>query len=366
MGMLSKSSEELTITRKAADGSSVTIKSPSGSSMDIGGMLSNAIDQPRQMNQGGYSSYYHMNQGGGMPQQRSQQQIQGQGSPVADDVPTMLTEGEFVMNVPATQMYRPLLEEMNQKGREMLAQGGWIDEVKPQGLKEGGEVDESPWAGFANYSQRDFLNEANNAGAGVAPAGAEFPGLEDLEGQQYPEQVVLDPKSSPVDDFERMNTLVTNGIYKIQQDRAGRAIYQLTDLGNAHNVRAQGSGVNNPGVDTQGRTNPQDYQPYSGVSADPVADNAQAQLDKRINAYNDQGSGRGGVLEAPGARQDANDYGQATGAPSVTPEGSLIRFKAGQRYTVATKAQASQFVAEGVVAVGAEFITNDGTIGVAE
>ena len=474
MGLLSKPNEDLTITRKSADGSTVTIKSPSGSSMDIGGLLGGAVQQPQQqrhpmamntmsgmsrMNQGGMPYIPHMNQGGYSNWHRMNQG----GSPVADDIPTMLTEGEFVMNVPATQKYKPVLERMNQEGREMLAQGGWIAEPKPMGYFAGGGVT----GGYGEYTQADYLKEAgidtgkigvnltkeqleNIIAAGspeqaaaaqkqldallaaeltsgevvtdatadiatldyssmsmddprlVAGYDAKIPaaiqrvdqlftqlekndkvellkfqkiftedgsqgdrlleeqiekaGTDDfqfsttqLKGEQYPETVVLDPLSTDPADFDKMNKLVTDGIYGIEQDRAGRAIYKLSDLGNSHNVRAVGSGVRNTGVDTS-NIKPRDSYGYEPLQARQLFS-----------------SGRGDALEAPGAREDVFKYGQVSQPPTINPDGSKIQYKAGQQYTVANKQQGEQFVAQGIVEVGAIFITLDtSTKGVAQ
>ena len=169
---------------------------------------------------------------------------------------------------------------------------------------------------------------------------------------------MLNPGSSDKAEFDRMNTLANQGIYTVSQDRGGRAIYTLADLGNAHNVRAQGSGVTNPGVDTSARQPVDNFHPYSGVSEDPVLDNYVAGLGTE--------GGRGDVVEQPGAREDYNTFGPTTGAPAVTPEGRTIKYIAGQVYQVETKAQAMQWIAEGIVAPGAKFMTADGIEGVAQ
>lgn len=179
-------------------------------------------------------------------------------------------------------------------------------------------------------------------------------------GQQYPQQVVLDPQQSAKEDFKRMNTLVMRGIYNIKQDRAGRAIYSLTDRGSSHNVRATGSGVENRGVDTSNLQPRDNYHGYSGVSADPVMDNYIANLTRK-------GGGRGSSVEAPGAREDYHRYGGVTTAPTVTPEGSRIKYQSGAETYVDSKKQAEQFIKFGIVAKGHVFIIKStGERGVAE
>ena len=50
----------------------------------------------------------------------------------------------------------------------------------------------------------------------------------------------------------------------------------------------------------------------------------------------------------------------------MTPEGKTIQYVAGQVYQVETKEQAMQWIAEGIVAPGAKFITADGIEGEAQ
>lgn len=143
MVMMSNKHDDITITKKMADGGSITMKSPVGNQMDLG-LLGGAIP-------------------GNSP------------TPVSDDVPILANAGEYIINVPAAKKYKGLLQRINQEGREMLKQGGWIDDVKPMGYNQGGMLKanqgievSSPWAGYANYGQQDFLNEAdkfNNPGA---------------------------------------------------------------------------------------------------------------------------------------------------------------------------------------------------------
>ena len=53
-------------------------------------------------------------------------------------------------------------------------------------------------------------------------------------------------------------------------------------------------------------------------------------------------------------------------APTVDPLGGKIKYRAGEPYNVETKEQAEQFVAAGIVEVGATFILPDGTAGRAQ
>lgn len=52
------------------------------------------------------------------------------GSSGVDTVPAMLTAGEFVVNKAATKMYRPLLEGINNVGRQKMASGGSVTSSK--------------------------------------------------------------------------------------------------------------------------------------------------------------------------------------------------------------------------------------------
>ena len=113
-----RKNEDVTVTRKLGNGSSVTYKSPQGSQMSLDHILN------------GMSDNYQM---GGA--------VRGYApSPVADNMKINVTPGEYVMNQPATMKYKPVLDQMNQDGRQMLAQGGWVDQAKPMGYARGGGV----------------------------------------------------------------------------------------------------------------------------------------------------------------------------------------------------------------------------------
>ena len=337
-GLLSNMNEDMTITRKMEDGTTMTFKSPTGAQTDMSGLMSSYA-------MGGNIQNYEV---GGM--------INGYApTPVADNKNINVTPGEFVVNLPAAQKYAPLLEQINNEGKQMLAMGGWTNGANNgMNFRAGGIIPE----GFGGNTQGAVNNpgiQRPSQGFGYSGVGGSDSGraLPSNIKQQYPPNVVLDPALTPPSEFDRMDQLVRNGIYTIDEDRAGRAIYQLTALGNSHNVRAEGSGVENMGV-TQGA--PVDnYHPYSGVSADPVMDNTLANFGTE--------GGRGMINEQMGAREDVARYGQAGQAPSVTPEGSRIQYKAGQSYNVASKEQATQFVQAGIVQVGAMFVLPDGTTG---
>lgn len=121
-GLLDNRNEDVTMTRKLGNGASVTYKSPQGSQMDFNGLLGGMVD-------------------GHAP------------SPVADNRQISVTPGEFVVNQPAAQKYKPLLEQINQEGRRALAQGGWVGEAKPMGYANGGQVSKSREEEFAAIRQ---------------------------------------------------------------------------------------------------------------------------------------------------------------------------------------------------------------------
>lgn len=143
-GLLSKMNEDMTITRKMPNGTTVTVKSPNGSQMSMDGILGGLVE-------------------GHTP------------TPVSDNTTIRVTPGEYVVNQPATQKYKPLLEQINQEGRMMLAQGGWIDKPKPMGYNMGGMIpgyeQGGPFGGYANYNPQQFLGEA----ARVNTPGAQTP-----------------------------------------------------------------------------------------------------------------------------------------------------------------------------------------------
>lgn len=96
MGLLDKRDQDVSITIKKPNGASVTYKSPEGAQIDMDGIL------------------------GGI--------VEGQSpSPVADDKMIKVTSGEYVVNHPATQKYKPFLDAINEEGKQMLAMGGEIE-----------------------------------------------------------------------------------------------------------------------------------------------------------------------------------------------------------------------------------------------
>ena len=116
-GLLDKMGDDITITRKLANGTSVTVKSPKGAQTDMAGMLSGMLEGPVTT-----SSSNKGYQGGGL--------IGGPYvGPTADNVPINANPGEFVLNVPASQNpeFRPIIEEMNNWGRDQL------DGMEPEG-----------------------------------------------------------------------------------------------------------------------------------------------------------------------------------------------------------------------------------------
>ena len=59
-------------------------------------------------------------------------------SPVADNQMINVTSGEYVVNQPAAQKYKSLLEDINMEGRETLARGGWTGKPMMDGYAQGG------------------------------------------------------------------------------------------------------------------------------------------------------------------------------------------------------------------------------------
>ena len=105
-GLLDKMNEETTVTRKLENGTTVTIKSPKGAQTDMNGILGGQVNGPDH-------------------------------GPVADNVTAKLTPGEYVINRPAAQKYKGLLEQINNEGRMMLAEGGHIPGYAFGGQAEG-------------------------------------------------------------------------------------------------------------------------------------------------------------------------------------------------------------------------------------
>jgi len=52
--------------------------------------------------------------------------VQGQGTGTSDSIPALLSNGEFVVNANSTRQFLPLLEELNQRGLQRFAQGGFV------------------------------------------------------------------------------------------------------------------------------------------------------------------------------------------------------------------------------------------------
>ena len=195
MGFLNKRDEDLTITRKMPNGASVTYKSPEGSQMEMDGILGKMMEGPvnTQSSAAGY-------EGGGM--------IGGPYyGPVEDNVDIRANPGEFVVNVPASQKYSGLLEQINNEGKQMLregghtapkpgyAWGGWFGgneqpapEVTPEDLAIRDAT--SPFGGYAGYGQEDYLREAG--------APQDFGGPQNLQGPIPTAPIEAAPEAAPV------------------------------------------------------------------------------------------------------------------------------------------------------------------------
>ena len=109
MGLLDKRGQDMKITVKKPNGASVTYHSPEGSQVDMKGILGGLVEGPDM-------------------------------GPAADNVTARLTPGEFVLNRPAAQnpQFRPMIEEMNNWGKQQLAMGGYTEGMK--GYADGGSV----------------------------------------------------------------------------------------------------------------------------------------------------------------------------------------------------------------------------------
>ncbi len=156
-GLLDRKSEDVTVTRKMGNGASITYKSPMDSQMDLNGILGGMVD--------GYAP-----------------------SPVADNKQINVTPGEFVVNQPAAQKYSGLLEQINNEGRQALKMGGWTTPKGKMNYANGGGV----FDGYGNYSQQQFLDEAQPRGV---QGGSAAPGV----GQQAPEWNQTFEQATPED-----------------------------------------------------------------------------------------------------------------------------------------------------------------------
>ena len=334
-GMMSKRDEDLTITRKLKDGTTVTIKSPADSQIEMTGLLKTMT-------------------GGGMIDAYSP-------SPVADDHQVNVTGGEYIVNQPAAQKYSGLLEKINNEGRQMLAEGGWTD-----GYAIGGPV-MARRRTVAGGGAVNHPGTTSYVGGGRNTGGGRTLDSDSIDPQRYPPQVILDPSSSGQSEFQRMDELVRRGIYTIQQDNAGRAIYSLTDLGNAHNVRGFGSGIDKkfwaPGIENEARDQfLSGYQSGQEGGGFRYGDLGISDLQGRVQGGNVLA---GRDLERR-QQESIDQYGPTTAAPEATPEGTAIQYSAGQPYRVDSRQQAEYWVSQGIVEVGAVFIDNNGIRGVAQ
>ena len=62
--------------------------------------------------------------------------VSGEGSETSDSIPSMLSNGEFVMNASSTKLFRPLLSSMNSFGNQpkaKFAMGGPVSNTQPSG-----------------------------------------------------------------------------------------------------------------------------------------------------------------------------------------------------------------------------------------
>lgn len=393
-GLLDRKNEDVSITRKLPNGASVTYKSPQDSQMDLEGILGGMVD--------GYTP-----------------------TPVSDNTMIKVTPGEYVVNQPAAQKYKGLLEQINNEGKQMLAMGGWARPRQPMGYANGG--------GVQSRRRTEAGGPAiNHPGTTSYTGGGRNDARDSVSGRLYPPLVVLDPNSSPKEEFDRMDQLVRNGIYTIERDIAGRSSYKLTKKGGAYNTQAQGrtdANFRDPNAQTAGQIQAGEQaalQNQGGPQQSPLVwrnsfqsvkqmrdslpeghplrrdlSNIMNQISVTGKATADTGKLKELVMQAEElyskkdwgpntyelwkSQQGKGPTGQATGpdvaaikglvtdtagaqttAPTVTPQGDQIKYKAGQPYNVATKEQAEQFVAAGIVAVGAQFVLPDGTTGRAQ
>ena len=52
--------------------------------------------------------------------------VQGEGNGTSDSIPAMLSNGEFVVNAKSAKEFLPLLEQLNERGLQKFAQGGFV------------------------------------------------------------------------------------------------------------------------------------------------------------------------------------------------------------------------------------------------
>lgn len=170
MAFNSSPMEDTTITHKRADGSSVTVKSPKGSSNEMLGLLGGRVK-------------------GNSP------------TPVSDDVPAMLTSGEYVVSRPAAMKYGGLLDKINNEGRQML---------RAQGYQMGGPVMRYANGGYADYSPEMFLSEAQR----INTPGASF------SGQPYSAPAPVIPAKETFTEEKVASPIVNKGKPPSDQDIA--------------------------------------------------------------------------------------------------------------------------------------------------
>ena len=124
-GLLDHKDLDTSISMKDGSGRTITVKSPKGVETNLGGLLGGSVTT--QSSRRGY-------QGGGL--------IGGPYyGPTHDNVPISANPGEFVMNVPAAQnpQFRPMIEAMNNWGRQQLKKGGFVGK-RAMGYAVGGEI----------------------------------------------------------------------------------------------------------------------------------------------------------------------------------------------------------------------------------
>ena len=100
-------------------------------------------------------------------------------TPVADNKQINVTPGEYVVNVPATQKYKGLLEMINNEGKQMLAAGGWTG--NQMGYANGGMIHTTPDELYnALQEDIDYVEEMIRGGASVADVANEYIGAWNL------------------------------------------------------------------------------------------------------------------------------------------------------------------------------------------
>ena len=355
-GLLTKS--DVTMSMKDPAGNTVSFKSPAGQSMNK--MISKMIEPEH----------------------------------VADDIPILASEGEFMVNAPATMKYRPLLEKINNEGRQMLAMGGMTRPkryvmggpmVKPYTMSTGQYLPpgraEPPKLTYATGGEIHMLSDDLSAPSGVrggrvkAVKGSDQyrmlssnPNYIELPVQGNPALAEFALKNTTADALHNQRIVSEDKMQGNRQDMKTINAYKFYDELMRRNpehfyLQLQEEPIARMyAKDMLGMTDQQIQQRIYGTTNTDVASN----LRKEDMMSPHGGPSNMNILNRGNAELTVGDLGQQEVVEGNQNKGFTYTYVSGTTYQVQSKEQANQLIQQGKVQRGAMFMLPNGMKGRAQ